>query len=69
MSKLKFKTNINCTGCLSKVTPFLDENKHIVNWEVDLTHDNRTLTIETNSLMITDIIEVVNKAGYKAEKI
>ena len=66
---LKFKTNINCEGCLAKVTPFLDENKHIVNWEVDLTHDDRLLTIETNNLMITDIIEVVNMAGYKAEEI
>ncbi len=69
MNKLKFKTNINCTGCLTKVTPFLDENKHIGNWEVDLTHDDRILTIETTKLLQTDVVEIVNKAGYKAEEI
>lgn len=69
MNKLKFKTNINCGGCLAKVTPFLDENEYIDHWEVDLTHDDRILSVETNELMITDIIDVVNKAGYKAEEI
>jgi hypothetical protein len=27
MKTLKFKTNINCGGCLAKVTPFLNEEK------------------------------------------
>ena len=29
MEKLKFKTNINCGGCVAKVTPFLNAETSI----------------------------------------
>ena len=34
---LKFKTSINCGGCIAKVTPYLDSVKGITKWEVDRT--------------------------------
>ena len=33
--ELKFKTNINCGGCVAQATPFLDEACGIGNWEVN----------------------------------
>ena len=35
MNTLKFKTNINCNGCIAKVTPSLNGAGGIENWEVD----------------------------------
>jgi hypothetical protein len=35
MEKLHFKTNINCGGCVAKVTPKLNETEGICHWSVD----------------------------------
>ena len=29
MKTIKFKTNINCGGCISKVTPFLNKQEGV----------------------------------------
>ena len=34
MKSYKFKTNINCGGCINSVTPFLNELKD-AEWNVD----------------------------------
>jgi|TARA_B100000508_G_C11462822_1_gene280035 copper chaperone CopZ len=69
MKTLKFKSNINCTGCLSKVTPFLNQEKRIEKWDVDLKHDDRILTVETDYLSIDEVKQTVQKAGFKVSKI
>jgi copper chaperone len=69
METLKFKTNIKCTGCLSNVTPVLDQEKAIENWNVDLNSDERVLTVDAPSLDEHDIVKIINSAGYRAEKI
>lgn len=69
MKTLKFKSNINCTGCLSKVTPFLNEEKEIEKWDVDLKHDDRILTVETENLSADEIKETVQKAGFTVAKV
>ncbi len=66
MKKLSFKTNIQCSNCLSKVSPKLNEQAEIYNWAVDLQDPNKTLTVETNSLDAEDIRKVVLKAGFIA---
>ena len=66
MKKLSFKTNIQCSNCLSKVSPKLNEQAEIYNWAVDLQDPNKTLTVETNSLDAEDIRKVVLKAGFMA---
>ncbi|MEX0985989.1 MAG: hypothetical protein WD052_00840 [Bacteroidales bacterium] len=68
MKELKFKTNINCTGCLSKVSPFLDQETAIEKWGVDLDHDDRILTVQTENLTAAQVKETVLKAGYNAEE-
>ena len=69
MKTIKFKSNINCTGCLSKVTPFLNQEKRIEKWDVDLKHDDRILTVETDYLSIDEVKQTVQKAGFKVSKI
>ena len=64
MKTLKFKTNIQCSNCLSKVTPKLNEQTGINSWNVDLQDPDRTLTVETESLEPDDIKKAVLKAGF-----
>ncbi|MEZ4995249.1 MAG: hypothetical protein R2824_32835 [Saprospiraceae bacterium] len=67
MKELKFKTNINCTGCLSKVKPVLDAETQIEKWEVDLQSDDRILTIEADDISSEEVSRAVARAGFNAE--
>lgn len=69
MKTLKFKTNINCNGCIAKVTPLLNQVKGIAQWAVDTTNPQRILSVETDELTGNDIIDVVKKAGFNIEEI
>ena len=66
---LKFKTNINCMGCVAKVTPELDQVAAIENWEVDIHNKEKVLTVEASSEREKEIMQAVKKAGFKIEKI
>lgn len=67
MKTYKFKTNINCGGCIATVTPHLNANKDIKEWKVDTTNPNKILTVETDTLKGDEVQAIVRKAGYKAE--
>jgi copper chaperone len=65
----KFKTNINCSGCIAKVTPYLNETEGIKQWSVDKNNPNKILSIEMDSLSEDEIKNVVTKAGFKIEEL
>jgi copper chaperone len=69
METLKFKTNINCGGCIATVKPFLDKADGIEKWEVDTENPQKILTVETSNLNSEEVIKIVSEAGYKAERI
>lgn len=69
MKTLKFKTNINCSGCLAKVTPALDNLEGVNKWEVDITDPNKTLTIKTSQLEAQNIKDTLEKAGFKGQEV
>lgn len=69
MKQYQFKTNINCGGCVAKVTPALNESQQIKDWKVDIGNPNKILTVETDSLSEDEIKTIVQKAGFKAEKV
>ncbi len=62
----KFSTNIKCTGCIEKVTPFLNEVVGTDNWKVDLASQQRVLTV-SGDVSPEEVKESLQKAGYKAE--
>jgi len=68
MKTLKFKTNINCSGCVAGVTPFLNKIDGI-SWKVDTDHADKILTVESRDAIPEDIIEKVKKAGFEIELI
>ncbi len=67
MKTLKFKTNVNCGGCIATVTPYLNKLSGIDKWSVDTTNPNKILTVETSDLDPVAIICALKEAGYKAE--
>ncbi len=69
MKTLKFNSTIKCTGCLAKVTPFLDETAGVNNWEVDLKNPDKVLTVQSVGVSADAIAEAVKNAGYSAEPI
>lgn len=67
METIQFKTTIKCAGCVSKATPFLNEALGEDNWAVDFSNPAKVLKVigESDS---AKVIQAVEKAGYKAEK-
>lgn len=66
METLQLKTNINCGGCIAKVTPLLNKEEKIVHWDVDTNTPSKTLTVKTE-LLPTEVITILNSAGFSAE--
>ena len=69
MSTLKFKTNINCGGCLAKVSPFLNAEQTIEKWEVNTSIPEKILTVETDETNADRVISVVKSAGFNIERV
>lgn len=69
MKTIHFKTNINCTNCLAKVTPFLDRKEGIQSWSVDIDNPDKRLTVETDFLDAEDIVKTIKRTGFEAEVI
>ena len=68
MKTLQFKTNINCGGCVRGVTPALNKDKDIRDWEVDLTSEDRILTVTgDDDLSTTEVQRTVASAGFQAQ--
>jgi copper chaperone len=67
--KYQFKTNIQCSGCVEAVSPYLDANNEIKHWEVDINNPNKVLTVETDHLSGDMIRNIIKIAGYSAEQL
>ena len=68
METLKFKTNINCSGCVAKVTPSLNQTVGEGNWQVDTTDRDKVLTINAD-IPDAKIVASVKQAGFNIEKL
>jgi copper chaperone len=69
MKQYQFKTNINCGGCVDKVTPVLNADTQIKGWNVDTIDPNKMLTVETENLNEKEIQGIIAKAEFKAESL
>jgi copper chaperone len=68
METLQFKTNINCGGCIAKATPVFNNEENIKEWSVDTNVPAKVLTVKTD-LQANQVIAVIKKAGFNAEKL
>lgn len=70
METLKFKTNIKCGGCITTVTPFLNDIPEISKWEVDIDNPEKILTVEgSDQLTAETVVSKLEKAGYVATEL
>ena len=69
METLQFKTNINCGGCIAKVTPFLNQVEEIEDWRVDTANPDKILTINGEELSSEIVLETIEKAGFTAVQV
>jgi copper chaperone CopZ len=69
METMKFKTNINCSNCVAKVTPFLDKKAGKGSWSVDTESNDKILTVENNELTAEDIVKTIKRTGFEANPI
>lgn len=64
---LKFKTNINCGGCVAKVTPFLNDADGICQWDVDTANKDKILSVNSKGITEEEVVRKVQEAGFKIE--
>jgi len=69
MKTVKYKTNINCGGCINSVTPFLNEVDNIDTWKVDTENPDKILEVNLDDENEAFVIEAVKKAGFEIEPI
>lgn len=67
METIKFKTNINCGGCVAKATPFLNKAAGEGHWEVDTADAQKILTVTGTGEK--NIVKALKKAGFNAERL
>lgn len=66
---LKFKTTLNCGGCVSKVQADFDKAEGIQDWKVDTENPDKILTVNSKGITEEEVINIVKSKGFKAEPI
>ena len=69
MESVKYKTNINCSGCVAKVTPVLDEIVGADLWTVDTQNPEKILTVTWNAEQKNNLRAELEKIGFRTEVI
>lgn len=69
MNTLKFKTTINCGGCVRAVTGPLNDEAEITNWQVDTDNPDKILTVQGDDVRPEQVIRAVQEAGFEIEPV
>ena len=62
--KFRFKTTLKCSGCVSKVTPFLNSLRDVT----ELQHPDKVLTVMLKTGDTHSVKKAFENAGYKVEE-
>lgn len=68
-TEFKFKTTLNCGGCVSKVKTDLDNAAGICEWNVDITDNDKILTVKSAGITPEEVIALVKSKGFNAETV
>lgn len=69
MNSIRFKTDLRCNHCITKIQPYLGGMKEVVSWVVDLDSEDHTLTVEGKEIGEEKIVNALKKEGYSAVRI
>jgi copper chaperone len=67
MSTLRFKTTINCGGCIKAVTPALNQEVGANNWQVDTANTDKILTVNSPTATAAQVVKAVQDAGFEIQ--
>ncbi len=67
MEAITLKTDLHCNSCISVVTPILQDDSSIKDFNIYLDHPQKLITIQGNSLNSGKLISKIEDAGYHAE--
>ena len=67
MDAITFKTDLHCSSCVSKVTPILEDDSSIKEFNINLDHPQKLITIQGNIINSGKLISKIEDAGYHAE--
>ncbi len=65
--ELKFKTNLNCGACVSKVKPALDAAENISQWHADTNTPDKILTVTSSGITAEEVVAIIQAKGFKIE--
>lgn len=65
----QFKTNLNCSNCVGKVTADLNAAVGEGQWTVDTTVSDKILTVQNDTVSAEEIVNIIKKKGFKAESL
>lgn len=63
MTAHKYKTDLRCGACVTRIGPLLDAAPDIVRWSADVTDPNKVLTVE-GDVTAERVADVIGPAGY-----
>lgn len=66
---VRYKTNINCSGCVEKVANTLNTIEGVHHWEVDTGSLDKTLLVEYTDNAEQDVLAAVQEKGFRIERI
>jgi hypothetical protein len=66
---LVFKTNIRRKKDVSKVTPLLESDNRVVEWNVDQMDVDNVLRIASDELHPSEVIKMIRTAGFFCEEL
>lgn len=67
--EFKFKTTLDCGGCVSKVKSDLDNVAGISHWDVDTANTDKILTVSSTGITEDEVVAIIKSKGFKAEPI
>lgn len=65
---LKFKTNLNCSNCVSKVQADFDKHEGIAAWKVDTDNSDKVLSVDSKGISSEEVISIIKSKGFTAEE-
>jgi len=65
--EIKFKTTLDCRGCVSKVKSDLDNAAEIQEWNVDTENADKILTVSSKGITEDEVVAIIASKGFKAE--
>lgn len=66
METITFKTDLHCSSCVSKIEPILENDHTIREYNINLDHPDKLVTVKGNYLDAGLLISEFRDAGYQA---